>query len=194
MTGTLTLNADPTTSLHAATKQYVDTRVLKSGDTMTGTLTLNADPTTSLHAATKQYVDTRVLKSGDTMTGALTLNADPTTSLHAATKQYVDNREFGVGQSWRNYSIGYGQERRNDVTYTNDTTRTIVVNVTINWDNSFTVKKGTAYGTVNNITIVSFLGDRSYAPICTISLIVPPGNTYLINGSFSFIANWAELR
>ena len=44
MTGFLTLNANPTSSLHASTKQYVDTgdtaRVLKSGDTMTGTLTI----------------------------------------------------------------------------------------------------------------------------------------------------------
>lgn len=42
MTGSLTLNANPTSNLHASTKQYTDTaddlRVLKSGDTMTGTL------------------------------------------------------------------------------------------------------------------------------------------------------------
>lgn len=58
MTGFLTLNADPTSALHAATKQYVDTFVLKSGATMTGLLVLSADPTASLGAATKQYVDT----------------------------------------------------------------------------------------------------------------------------------------
>ena len=68
MTGPLTLNADPTANLQAATKQYVDNigssnflssnnKVDKSGDTMTGPLTLNADPTANLQAATKQYVD-----------------------------------------------------------------------------------------------------------------------------------------
>lgn len=58
MTGFLTLNADPTSALHAATKQYVDTFVLKSGATMTGLLVLSADPSAALGAATKQYVDT----------------------------------------------------------------------------------------------------------------------------------------
>lgn len=47
MTGFLTLNADPTSALHAATKQYVDTTagnyVLKSGDTMTGQLTMQSN-------------------------------------------------------------------------------------------------------------------------------------------------------
>jgi hypothetical protein len=99
MTGFLTLSANPTSNLHAATKQYVDTadalKVAKAGDTMTGFLTLSADPTNALHAASKQYVDTadalKVAKAGDTMTGFLTLSADPTLALHAATKQYVDS-------------------------------------------------------------------------------------------------------
>ena len=67
-TGNLTLHADPTANLQAATKQYVDNigssntslanlKVSKSGDTMTGPLTLNADPISNLQAATKQYVD-----------------------------------------------------------------------------------------------------------------------------------------
>jgi hypothetical protein len=98
MTGFLTLHADPTATLHAATKGYVDTevgaRVARSGDTMTGPLTLHADPTAAMHAATKAYVDsgdaTRVAKAGDTMTGFLTLHADPTAAMHAVTKQYVD--------------------------------------------------------------------------------------------------------
>lgn len=109
---TLTLAQDPTLSLHAATKQYVDTEIQNidysaflqlSGGTMTGSLILDADPSQNLEAATKQYVDnqvgtssgnldnTKVSKSGDTMTGFLTLNADPTADLHAAPKQYVDD-------------------------------------------------------------------------------------------------------
>ena len=63
MTGGLVLSGNPTSSLHAATKQYVDTRIQRSGDTMTGYLTLNANPTSSLHAATKQYVDSAVSSS-----------------------------------------------------------------------------------------------------------------------------------
>jgi len=74
----ITLAAEPTADLHAATKLYVDAgvggvggglagKVAKAGDTMTGplvmsgapaTVTLSGDPTAVLHAATKQYVDT----------------------------------------------------------------------------------------------------------------------------------------
>jgi microcystin-dependent protein len=67
MTGFLTLHANPSQNLHAATKQYVDTTVsnidvsatavMKAGSTMTGPLTLSGAPTANLHAATKKYVD-----------------------------------------------------------------------------------------------------------------------------------------
>ena len=77
------LAADPTTTLQAATKGYVDAQVAsalpKAGGTLTGALTLAADPGEPLQAATKQYVDTRVSRAGDTLTGALVLAADPTT-------------------------------------------------------------------------------------------------------------------
>lgn len=64
MTGDLTLKQDPTSNLHAATKQYVDNKaLLKSGGTMTGNLTLKGDPTSNLHAATKQYVDNAIQQS-----------------------------------------------------------------------------------------------------------------------------------
>ena len=97
--GTLTgrsLAADPASLLQAATKQYVDTRVSRAGDTLTGALVLAADPTTTLQAATKGYVDAQVAgalpKAGGTLTGVLTLAADPTLSMQAATKNYVDAR------------------------------------------------------------------------------------------------------
>ena len=60
LTGPLSLAADPASSLQAATKQYVDTRVSRSGDTLTGALVLAANPTTTLQAATKGYVDAQV--------------------------------------------------------------------------------------------------------------------------------------
>lgn len=47
MTGPLTLSGDPTAALHAASKQYVDTRVLRSGDTMTGALGIVAGSASS---------------------------------------------------------------------------------------------------------------------------------------------------
>lgn len=58
MTGFITLHADPTSALHAATKQYADTMLPKAGGTMTGAITLSGAPSSSLHATTKTYVDT----------------------------------------------------------------------------------------------------------------------------------------
>lgn len=78
MTGFLTLNADPTANLHAATKQYVDTRTSGSSATLTG--------------YTDQAVASRLSNAGGTLTGFLTLHADPTAALHASTKRYVDGR------------------------------------------------------------------------------------------------------
>ena len=79
-TGTVTLAGDPTLPLHAAPKQYVDTRVVRSGDTMTGFLTLHADPTQPLHAATMQYVGRAIANSnlflrltGGELSGELTV-------------------------------------------------------------------------------------------------------------------------
>ena len=98
LTGALTLAADPTLSMQAATKRYVDvqaaTALPLSGRALTGPLTLPTNPAAALHAAPKQYVDSQVASAlpvaGGTLTGALTLAGDPTSSLHAATKRYVD--------------------------------------------------------------------------------------------------------
>lgn len=107
MTGPLTLSANPTTTLQAASKGYVDTQVAtalpKSGGTLTGALTLASDPTVSPQAATKNYVDnqtgTLLPKTGGTLSGVLTLAADPTAALQAATKEYVDTRVFRSGDT-----------------------------------------------------------------------------------------------
>ena len=130
MTGALTLAADPTSALHAATKQYADTMLPKAGGTMTGLVTLSADPTSALHAATKQYVDSagsaltsgytaadsalsstltasiggKLSLSGGTMTGAITLSGAPTSALHPATKDYVDTSVSGFALRSNNLS------------------------------------------------------------------------------------------
>jgi hypothetical protein len=55
-TGDLALPSNPTTALGAATKQYVDLRVLKSGDTMTGPLQLPANAVAPLQAVPLQQL------------------------------------------------------------------------------------------------------------------------------------------
>lgn len=105
MTGFLTLHANPTSHLHAATKNYVDTAT-GSLDAIIqhATQALN-DAIAAAEAALNHTIETakaqlqqaiddavgpKVIRSGDTMTGFLTLHADPTQNLHAATKRYVD--------------------------------------------------------------------------------------------------------
>jgi hypothetical protein len=105
LTGILTLSADPTVALHAATKQYVDSRTpivtdapndgqeyvrknLAWAIASTGMADAASDGTTygRLNGAW-----TAVLPLvGGTLTGALVLAADPLVALGAATKQYVD--------------------------------------------------------------------------------------------------------
>ena len=100
LTGALTLTADPSTPLQAATKQYVDTHILRSGDTLTGPLTLASDPTAPLQAATRSYVDGRLTTAlpitGGTLSGSLNLASDPISPLQAATKRYVDTTALSI--------------------------------------------------------------------------------------------------
>jgi hypothetical protein len=80
MTGSLFLNADPSSAMGAATKQYVDnntiTKLPMAGGTMTGSLILNANPVLPLEAATKDYVDTAVTgATGISSLNGLTVSA-----------------------------------------------------------------------------------------------------------------------
>lgn len=94
MTGYLTLSADPTTAMQAATKHYVDavlaTYLPLAGGALTGPLMLHGNATAPLEAVPLQQLQAYTPLSGGTMTGPLVLNANPTNNLGAATKQYVD--------------------------------------------------------------------------------------------------------
>ena len=88
LTGPLVLAADPTATLGAATKQYVDTHAAGLTDA----------PADGSDYGRKNNAWDKVLGlGGGTLTGALTLAADPATNLQAATKQYVDNKPPGTG-------------------------------------------------------------------------------------------------
>ena len=87
MSGPLQLNADPSASLQAATKQYVDAEKSRAQTTESSlTAAVNSEFARAMAAE-----GTKVSKVGDSMTGPLTLSGDPTSNLHAVTKQYVDN-------------------------------------------------------------------------------------------------------
>jgi microcystin-dependent protein len=100
MSGFLTLNAAPTTNLHAATKKYVDDLVTASVsgavisfNARTGAVTLNSSDVT----AALTY--TPVNKAGDTLTGPLIVASDPIAALGVASKQYVDARVSRAGDT-----------------------------------------------------------------------------------------------
>lgn len=92
LTGPLTLPGNPTTNLHAAPKQYVDTEitakaVLKTGSTMTNYLTLHANPLMPLHAVPKQYVDAAVATvSNPSLGGVFITDVNPQTSGYVGNK------------------------------------------------------------------------------------------------------------
>ena len=91
MSGFLKLHADPTDSMHAATKYYVDEAI---GDLGGITVDSGFDSLEGVIDIIEDVLDTKVEKSGDSMQGFLKLHADPTDSLHAATKQYVDTLDL----------------------------------------------------------------------------------------------------
>lgn len=101
LTGPLNLASDPSSSLQAATKQYVDLKINRTGDTLTGPLQLFGNPTSSLQAATKSYVDSNAsqLSLGFTMVGPIILAGDPTATLNPATKSYTDTRLIRSGDT-----------------------------------------------------------------------------------------------
>jgi len=81
MTDFLSLHADPTDSMHASTKAYVDARIAQESTDSSAVIDLIQELIDS---------DDLVHIAGDTMTGFLTLHSDPSDSMHAATKDYVD--------------------------------------------------------------------------------------------------------
>jgi hypothetical protein len=92
VSGTLTLSADPTAALQAATKQYADTKLTQTQADARYPLKTDPDPYPTY--LTQSEGDARYLQlSGGTLTGTLTLAADPSTNLQAATKQYADTKQ-----------------------------------------------------------------------------------------------------
>lgn len=104
MTGFLTLHANPTASMHAVTKQFVDSAITNHADDQALHLTAAQntwlDEITATSAEVNHLVgvdspiqdqlDGMVQKAGSVMTGPLILAANPTSVNEAANKNYVD--------------------------------------------------------------------------------------------------------
>ena len=72
MTGPLSLAGDPTSLMHAATKQYTDRKLALSGGIMTGPITLAGDATNDLHAVPLRQVQGYLPLNGGIMVGPIT--------------------------------------------------------------------------------------------------------------------------
>lgn len=90
LTGPLILDADPTVSLEAATKDYVDQRVLKSGDTMTGPLSLPGI-----------YVGTNLIyvNPGTASVGIGTSSPTQSAALHVIGRVRIDELQFSSDET-----------------------------------------------------------------------------------------------
>lgn len=143
MTGALKLpSGDPTDSLHAANKQYVDSKISQaspagsylplSGGTVTGAITLpSGDPTNNLHAANKAYVDKMKASpldflplSGGTMTGELNLKGfseilgTPASNAGTITLDLATGNTFSVKPTANVTSFGLTNVPSNSLSFT----------------------------------------------------------------------------
>ena len=104
MTGFLTLSADPTAALHAATKAYVDSadsahaadaslHLTSAQNTFIDGITVTSGEVNYLSGVSSNVqtqLSSKLPLAGGTMTGAIVLAADPAAAMQPATKQYTD--------------------------------------------------------------------------------------------------------
>jgi hypothetical protein len=90
MTGFLTLSANPSALLHAATKGYVDSIDTAIRSAFAAADTSIRNDFAAADAGLQTQIDSKLPLAGGTLTGFLSLHAMPTAALHAASKSYVD--------------------------------------------------------------------------------------------------------
>lgn len=122
------------------------------------------------------------------LTGNATAPTPPpgTNNSQIATTAFVASlQSIGVGQSWTNPG------KNKNITYTNVSSRPILVCVSIN----ITSGGGNANAVVNGVTVCNTGNGSSADNEVCLSFIVPPGQTYRVNGSGSRtnVSAWAEL-
>ena len=104
MTGHLTLNADPTSNLHAVTKAYSDAELAEHAaddslhitptqNTFLDGITITSTEANYLEGVTspvQAQIDSKLKRDGDTLTGPLNVHLAPVANMQVANKQYVD--------------------------------------------------------------------------------------------------------
>ena len=152
------------------------------GGTILATLTEGLVPTTQLPAATTSTQGAVVLNN--TLTSTSTTQA-----LTAAQGKVLKDQAFGIGQNYSNVTAS----RVSGTTYTNSTTRPIMLSIAV------VDSGGTGTGAVTlyvNSSIAIRLDDLAggSAGYVQIVAVVPAGQTYKLDAQGNLITFWSELR
>lgn len=190
MTGDLVLAGDPTETLEAATKAYVDAK----------------------DASRKIYVDTADIALANAVSAEATARANAETTLSGAISAEETARANAIaaeatarnsaieaaiadipdapilGQTWQSFT---SSKRAQGVTYTNDTGKTIQV-----FGNFGCNGGGQGQITINGSEIAfwqaQFNGCGGYS--VNMGALIPPGATYSLNSMGGGFRSWWELR
>lgn len=150
-----------------------------------------ANGVASLDANTKVPA-AQLPNASTTAIGAVQLNNTLTSvstsqAATAAQAKALNDQDFGVGQTWQNFTLS----RALGVTYTNTTPKAIVVTVV----NEFASNSDILEVFVNNVKLMGV--DKGFGAgwLADTSFVVPPGNTYRVEKTvYPNIQSWAELR
>ena len=124
--------------------------------------------------------------------GAVILNntltsTSTTQALTAAQGKVLNDQAFGIGQTWQDVTAS----RASGVTYTNSSTRPIMLSIAVRDSSSF----GSATLYVNSSIAIRLDdlagGSAGHVQIVT---VVPSGQTYKLDATVNLITFWGELR
>lgn len=167
-----TLTADDINVEANTTRQEALYRLTITGTTL-------ADP--ELMAGVLDNLDAKAPLASPTFTGTPTAPTatSGTSTTQIANTKFATDQDIGVGQAWA------GQSKSLGVTYTNSTSRPIVVCVLVTVSNGFITAE---------VDGIPFYLNGTTAQTTGGSFIVPSGKSYKVTASNGGIATWAELR
>ena len=160
--------------------------VLHDGVTLGGVkipyLSNNLVPSTMLPTATESVVGAVILNNTVTSTNA-------TQALTAAQGKVLNDQAFGIGQNYSNVTAS----RVSGTTYTNSTTRPIMLSIVVRDNSSASGASVTLYVNSSIAVRLDDLAGGGYGYIQIVA-VVPTGQTYKLDATGNPITFWSELR